>query len=330
MNDPTVPTATATRVLTEAATTAAVAPSIHNTQPWHWQVRDGVADLHADRSRQLRESDPDGRMMITSCGAALHHAEVSLAVSGYAPEVVRMPDPLDPDHLARLTVAAPRAGTPHAMRQLQTIEIRRTDRRPLIDAPLPDRTVDALRSAAAAYGIGLDLLDRDQVIDLAAAIDRAQRDQVADTAGHAELDAWTGPERPAGTGIPDENILDHPAETTVPARDFGHTGTLTGADTHDPAARYAILYGLDDEPGTWLRAGEALSAVWLAAIEHGVALVPLSVAVESPSTRQELRRILSGVGYPCIAMRLGIADPQQPGPPRTPRLPTGTTVDTGS
>jgi len=116
----------------------------------------------------------------------------------------------------------------------------------------------------------------------------------------------------------------------VPARDFGHLGALTGAETHDSAARYAILYGLDDEPGTWLRAGEALSAVWLAAIEHGVALVPLSAAVESPATRQELRRILSGVGYPCIAMRLGIADRQQPGPPQTPRLPTATTVDTGS
>src|SRR5215467_6201153 len=143
MNATTVPTETATRALTEAAVTAAVAPSIHNTQPWHWNVRDGVADLHADRDRQLRESDPDGRMMITSCGAALHHAYVAIAVQGYVPDIVRMPDPRNPDHLARITIAGTVPGTPQAMRHLQTIEIRRTDRRPLSDEPLPDRTVDA-------------------------------------------------------------------------------------------------------------------------------------------------------------------------------------------
>lgn len=267
-------------------------------------------------------------MMITSCGTALHHALVALAVEGYRAEVIRMPESSRPDHLARITITGNQPSTPQAMRLLQTLEIRRTDRRPLSDAPLPDGVVDVLRSAATANGIGLDLLDRDQTIELAGAIDRAQRGQLGDAAGHAELDSWTGGQRMPGTGVPDTNIPDHTPATTVPVRDFGHLGTLGGADTHDPAARYAILYGLDDEPGTWLRAGEALSAVWLEAIAHGVALVPLSAAVESPSTRRDLRQILSGVGYPCIAMRLGVADPQQPTPPRTPRLAVEMTVDT--
>ena len=321
-------TTRADHALTEAAIAAAIAPSIHNTQPWRWRIHDGVADLHADPSRQLSESDPDGRMMITSCGTALHHACVALAVEGYRAEIARMPESGHADHLARITVTGTEPGTPEAMRQLQTLEIRRTDRRPLSGTPVPDGVVGALRSAAATYGIGLDLLDRGQVIDLAAAIDRAQRSQVGDTAGHAELDAWTGGDLMPGTGVPDTNIPDHPPLSTVPARDFGHFGSLTGTDTHDSAARYAILYGLDDEPGTWLRAGEALSAVWVAAIENGVALVPLSAAVESPATRLELRRILSGVGYPCIALRLGVADPDQPTPPRTPRLPVEATVST--
>jgi len=121
-----------------------------------------------------------------------------------------------------------------------------------------------------------------------------------------------------------------PVETTVPSRDFGHTGTLTGAGGHDSAARYMILYGLDDEPVTWLRAGEALSELWLAATGINVAVLPMSAAVESPATRGELRRILRGIGYPCIVVRLGIADPAQPNPPPTPRLPISTTVDAES
>jgi nitroreductase len=30
------------------------APSVFNTQPWRWVVRDDVAQLYADRTRQLR------------------------------------------------------------------------------------------------------------------------------------------------------------------------------------------------------------------------------------------------------------------------------------
>ncbi|HKD97520.1 MAG TPA: nitroreductase [Micromonosporaceae bacterium] len=324
----TVATGVATEALARAAVTAACAPSIHNTQPWRWRVRDGVADLYADRRRQLTESDPDGRMMITSCGAALHHACVALTAQGFNPEVDRMPDAGDHDHLARVTVTRLAPVTPaETMRHLQTLMIRHTDRRPLVDRPLPDGTLDMLRSAAATYTIGLDPLDRDQVIELASAVGRAQRAQLDDPAGRAELDAWTGNGGIRGAGVPDANILAAASESTVPARDFGHFGALTGAAGHDAAARYAILYGLDDEPGTWLRAGEALSAVWLVATEHGIALVPLSAAAEAPSTRQELRRILAGVGYPCIGLRLGVADREQPAPPNTPRLPVTTTVD---
>jgi hypothetical protein len=230
-------TTTATRALTQAAITATGAPSIHNTQPWRWRVRDGVADLYADSRRQLRQNDPDGRMMITSCGAALHHACVALAAEGFLPDVVRMPNADDRDHLARITIAGRTAVTPEAMRRLQTLEIRHSDRRPLTDQELPEGVLDMLRSAAVEHMIGLDPLDREQVIELAAAIGRAQRGQVDDPAGRAELDSWAGFGRMSGAGVPDANIPADTPETTVPARDFGHPGTLTGAGGPPTAPR---------------------------------------------------------------------------------------------
>jgi len=49
---------------------------------------------------------------------------------------------------------------------------------------------------------------------------------------------------------------------------------------------------------------------------------------EVAGTRQALRVMLAGLGYPYLVLRLGIADPEHAGPPHTPRLPTGQVVDT--
>ena len=65
--------------LAQAARTAGLAPSIHNTQPWRWRVDGSTLDLRAERSRQLAITDPVGRMLAISCGAALHHVRVALA-----------------------------------------------------------------------------------------------------------------------------------------------------------------------------------------------------------------------------------------------------------
>jgi hypothetical protein len=118
--------------------------------------------------------------------------------------------------------------------------------------------------------------------------------------------------------------------TTVPGRDFGASGTLPIGPGHDRAASYAVLYGDDDEPESWLRAGEALSAAWLAALRQGVSLVPLSVAIEVPATRMALRGVLAGTGWPYLAMRLGLADPVHAGPAHTPRMPAAQVIDTSA
>jgi hypothetical protein len=319
-----------TRALIAATTVAGAAPSIHNTQPWHWRIKPGVAELYGDDTRWLGAADPDRRLLTLSCGAALHHACVALAAEGFSAEVRRTDaDGSQPvaGPLATLTVTGTTPVTPAAMRHMQTIEIRHTDRRPLLDAPVPADAIEAMRAAANACNIGWHVLDRDAVLELAAATSRAQRDQVTDAATQAELDAWTGGRSPAGTGVPDTAIPARSPQTTVPARDFGHVGTLNVSTGHDQQAAYAILYASADDPRHWLRGGEALSSMWLTATEHNLALLPLSAAVEELSTRQALRRLISNLGYPLIAVRLGIADPNVAAPAHTPRLEAEKTVE---
>jgi nitroreductase len=278
-----------TRTLTEAATASGYAPSIHNTQPWRWRLTADQMDLYAERSRVLEVTDPDIRFATLSCGAALHHARVSLAAQGWRATVVRMPSRADPDHLAQLHVDGPAHVDPQTVRRMQTIRLRRTDRRPVTGTPVGPDDLAAITTAVEAEGTWLHILRPDQVLDLAAAVDHAQRTEAAEAAWQAELAYWTGGTRPTRSGIPDAAIPQRALQTTVPSRDFGHHGDLPVRAEHDQAATFAILYGRDDEPLDWLRAGEALSAGWLTATELGVSVLPLSATVEVTAARQAMR-----------------------------------------
>ena len=77
------------RALFQAAEAARFAPSIHNTQPWRWVVRADRLELSGVSERQLREQAPDGRMLLLSCGTAVHHARVALNAAGWRHEVAR-------------------------------------------------------------------------------------------------------------------------------------------------------------------------------------------------------------------------------------------------
>lgn len=314
--------------LAEAAGAAVSAPSVHNTQPWRWRVRPDALDLYADRSRQLTVADPEGRLLTISCGAALHHVRVALAAEGWQALVSPLPDPDDPDHLARVTLTTRSGVTAEAMRLFQTIGLRYTDRRPVVDEPLPPPALEAMRRATTAEGTDLHRLTDEHLGELAVAAAHANEIGLADPDQRAELEYWIGGQRAQGTGVPDAVLPSSTPQTDVPGRDFGHPGTLKVGAGHDRAATYALLFGQGDEPGDWLRAGEALSACWLTATELGVSVLPLSSVVEVPATRQVLRRILSGLGYPYLVLRLGTADPDYPGPPHTPRLPAAEVIDT--
>jgi nitroreductase len=312
-----------TGTLVAAAEAAARAPSIHNTQPWRWRVHSDAMDLHADRDRQLGELDPAGHLLLLSCGAALQHARVALAAEGWAYEVSRPAA----QPLARLRITGPTGADPTAMRRFQATLVRRTDRRPASTDPVTPSALDAVTRAVQAEHERLHVLRPEQVIELAAAAHSAMRAEDTDERQRAELARWVGGARPEGTGIPDSAIPAEPPRTTVPGRDFGVTGTLPIDAGHDKAAVYAVLYGDGDTDADWLRAGEALSAAWLDAVDHGLNLLPISVPVEIAHTRYLLRDMLAGVGYPHVVVRLGVADPDHTGPGHTPRLPGDQTIE---
>lgn len=313
-------------VLAEAAEAAGRAPSIHNTQPWRWHVAGDTMDLHVDRTRTLPITDPDDRMLLISCGTALHHARTALAAQGYADVVELLPDPDDLDHLARLTLNDPIPVTPEAMRLVQAMDRRHTDRRPTSETPPTRDQIEALRAAATGQGVDLHKFTPNQLTDLIVAVSRAEDIAAADPALRAETAYWRSPDRPPGTGLPADVIPDSRPQTDVGERDFGGPGTLEVGEEHDKHAAYVVLFSAGDDPLAWLYAGQALSAVWLTATDLGLAVLPFSQVVEVDATRSLMRQMLAGLGYAHIVLRIGVADPDAAGPGRTPRLPATQTI----
>ncbi|MEU1398250.1 nitroreductase [Micromonospora zamorensis] len=318
-----------TTALAEAAATAGHAPSVHNTQPWRWRVLPDALELRSVADRQLAATDPEGRLLAISCGTALHHARLALAAEGWRAVVERLPDPGDSELLARLTDLSQTKADPDAMHMVQCMQVRHTDRRPVSDEPVPSTAIEQITRAVNAEGCQLQILDRDQMLELAATASHADTVEAEDPELRAELSYWTS-RAGEGTGLPAEVLPEQPPQTTVPGRDFGRPGSLPVGPGHDHMAVYAMLHGDEDERDSWLRAGEALSAGWLTATRLGVSVVPLSAVVEVPGTRQTLRQMLAGIGFPYIVLRLGIADPAQSGPPHTPRLTVAQVVDTSA
>ncbi|WP_329110330.1 nitroreductase family protein [Micromonospora sp. NBC_01699] len=314
-----VPERAPAAVLARAAVAAGYAPSVHNTQPWRWSAHPDRLELHAERDRQLSAADPQGRLLMISCGAALDHALVALRAQGWAAEADTGSDPDRPDLLATVTASNRTPVTPGAKRLFEALATRRTDRRPVSEQPVGAPALATIQRAVTGRA-RLQPLTREQVLELAAAADAASTVESADPAIRAELAYWTGRSARGGVGLTAGVLPGRAPRTTVPDRDFGRAGTLVVGSGHDRAATYLLLYGDDDEPASWLRAGEALSAAWLTAETLGVSVLPLSVTIEVAGTRQLLRRLLSGLGHPYLVLRLGIADPDQPGPPHTPRI----------
>src|SRR4051812_46371732 len=280
-------------VLSTAARASLRAPSVFNTQPWRWRIAGDTMELYADRTRALSSTDLDGRLLLLSCGAALHHARVALAAAGRAVTVDRMPDEARPDLLARLRLGARIPADPEAVMMAGAVKCRRSDRRAFGDRPVSDEALTRFRRFVEQEGAYLHVVRADQVPMLAVSTEVAANAEIDDPRYREELKEWTS--RPAwtGDGVPPATAVE-PSLRRVPVRDFvpsGRPGLQPGADV-DKGARYVIVFSRGDEPIDLLRGGEALSALLLKATAEGLATAPLSDAVEVEWPRHLLRGLL--------------------------------------
>jgi len=297
------------------------APSVHNSQPWTWRVYDTRVDLYADYSRQLVYADPQRRDLVVSCGAALHHFVAAAEALGWASRVRRTPDPCEERFLASIRLA-PAPKPPDSQEVLDAIAHRRTDRRRLSSWPVPLEQLLALAAAGNHWGAQVLPVSEDtakaRLTRLTARADELQR---RNPNYLSELNAsttyWSDSGVPVGhiprigrVGGSDalnrrfpNGVLDDPAHEGRPSAD----GML-------------LITTSSDDTVSRLRAGEALSAVWLQATRSGLSVVPLSQALEVAETRRTLQtEVLHDVASAQLVLRVGWLPMKRRELTRTPR-----------
>ncbi|MEU2133371.1 nitroreductase family protein [Streptomyces sp. NPDC018352] len=317
-------------VVTDLVADATAAPSMHNAQPWLFRYSRGdrTLALRADFERALPAADPSARALHVGCGAALLNLRVSAAHHGLAAATTLLPAPSDPAFLAAVRLddaLGSRPGTPgdradEALRALHpAIAERHTSRYPFDEQPIPDDVRARLVGAARTEGADLTFLVPPHLETVLELIRDAEGYDRGDPAREAEQEHWA---RFTKTDAPDDGIPDYafgPRDASERAinRDF------TGTRAPDGRARVlferrpqlALLSTENDRPADWLRAGQALERVLLAATLDAVSTSFATQPIEWPDLRWVLRDPLHGTGHPQMIIRLGYG----PTGPRTPR-----------
>ncbi len=311
----------------ELVAAAGAAPSLHNAQPWAFGVGRDSVEVHFDDRRMLPVADPVGRQAYLGVGAAVFLLRLALAVRHRTARVELRPDPARTDLLALVTVTGERQPTAEELRLAAAVSRRRTVRTPFQEGDVPVPLRVAWREHAEAEGAVMHWVERIGARSgVARLVAQADRQQMRDPAYRAELRGWTAPEQvAAGAGVPESAfgvgpVVAQAAEFSL--RDFGAGGRPEQPRHPGPLEEHpvvAVLATATDTADDWLRGGQALMRVLLAAAADGYAASYLNQPIEIPALRQQLRDELRLDGRPQLVLRLG--RPSGPLPPATPRRP---------
>lgn len=304
------------------------APSIHNTQPWRFRWDGTEIRLYADTSRGLTVTDPEGRELVLSCGAALYNLRLSLRKLGYTGTVTLLPSAREPRLLARVALAETTPADAAERRAYAALTRRHTHRGPFDDRVLSADLAVVLQRAADEEGAQLmyvaDPGQRRRVLQLARAAERAMQ---SDPRVAAEIATWTPtPGTARRDGVPATAYSRNPLRTPddLPPRDFDQSRGFGMLAPHEPApgALAVLITEFDLEPD-WVRAGQALERVLITAAERWAFAALHSPLVEVANLRAELRRELCTSGYPQLLLRFGYS----PVASSTPRRPVDDVLD---
>jgi len=296
-----------------AASAGIRAPSMHNSQPWRFRLRDGAIEILADPDRQLAVADPTGWATRIACGAATYNARLALAVRGRPAEVHLRPTP---EVVARLTPSRERPPTYAEAALHAVIPRRHSNRSPFRSEPVPAelrmRLVEAARSEYAWLDLLVGMVALTGFAEIAGSADRVLR---RDNDYQSELTGWTHLDDSAD-GVPVRAGGPSPEpQDLLPQRDFGDRRRAPGRD-YEPEPLVGILGTPTDRAIDQITAGQALQKLLLTATDAGLAASMISQPIEVPAARDQLRRSLNRTGFPQMALRIGYGMPGHPAPRR--------------
>jgi nitroreductase len=305
-------------VLTRCVQLAALAPSLHNSQPWRFRITGRTMELYADRSRRLDALDGSGRELLISVGAALFTLRVALRSEGWTTNPALFPEPDTPELIARLELQRTTTPSASVTALAGAIALRHTNRWPFTPDVVSADAMEELTAAATAQGATLTVagaVSRNAILGLGQVAERRLRER----GGYrAELSRWTRPTPGRHDGVPPTAVGPWDAMERLPIRDFGlmHAQPWRTSERFEAYPTIAVLTTHGDGPPQWVTAGQALQHVLLVATRRGLATTPISQPVEIPAIRELLTDTTAGQ-WAQMVIRIGHGPPAA----ATPRRP---------
>ena len=294
---------------------AILAPSTKNTQPWRFSIGEDTIGIFADLSRWQPVADRGRRELYISLGCALENLLVAGEEFGFRADVSYFPQ-LTSQELAA-TVAFHPGGTPSPFRagiSLANIPARRTEHGLYSDQPVTEEARRRLLFSCGEPALRLELTGdpglRSRLIELNLHADQAE---FSDSEFRVELGYWVGQ---GVFGTP--RLVSRLAQFILSRLNLGRAVGRRNAAMLMSAPLVGLISARTDDPLSHLRAGQALERLWLHATDMGIALQPMSQALEVPSLRAELTRVIGERGWiPQQVFRVGY--PRHPAGVHTPR-----------
>ena len=296
---------------------AVAAPSMHNTQPWRFEVNGPVIDVFLDGSRALPAEDPTGRAMRIAAGAATFNLRCAAASLGFASWFGLVPDAAAPDLVARIVVEPTTEPDPVLTSLFEQIPRRHTSREAVRPVELATDDRMMLIQAALAEGAELTWLPAPKVQEVLGLLVDTDLREIGDWQRRAERAHWVGGTR-TDDGVPSSVLGPRSAVYPSPVRDLGtRPADRTRARTFfeaEPAL--AVLSTEADREADQLAAGLALERVLLTATRAGLKASFLNQPLEFDDLRRAVQRSTGKAGYTHMVIRFGHSSVQGSTPRR--------------
>ena len=290
---------------------AIAAPSMHNTQPWRFEVEGHVVDVFLDGSRTLPAEDPTGRAMRIAAGAATFNLRCAAEELGYGTWFGLAPYAEEPDLLARIVVEPTRARNDELRELAVQIPRRHTDRNPSDATPVAEQVRVALSRAAYAEGAELTWLGDGEISKVLAMVLDTDLREIGDWHRRAERARWVGGERTA-EGVPSSALGPRSASYPAAVRDLGTRpgDQMRGESRFEAHPALAVLSTDFDEPADQVAAGAALERVLLTATRMGFSASFLNQPLEFEDLRRKVQSLTQRPGHAHMIIRFGHSRPE--------------------
>lgn len=298
---------------------AVLAPSVHNTQPWVFSVREGVLTIAPNHAIRLVHHDPENRHLYLSLGTCMANFIIAAQYFGLACDIKTTKQ-----HTATIAVKPqPAVANTRIVRLFKAISARRSNKFPYKQRPVPGFIIDRLEGLSGKT-VKISVITERMAIQSIAKLHASSMAAAASPELAKELADWLRlPKTKDHDGMPG----------FVVGLSQGQTKLIRWLITKKPqllkllakkdrkliaAAPAAIIISSQgDTINDWLAAGQKLEEVLLEATAAGLAVHPMTASIENKQAKQELTTLagvddvhaqaLVRIGFPTLI------------PPHTPR-----------